>query len=80
MKTQKIPALIIRSFGMEKISALKDLGIDLPAGTGEIDLVMAYVSGDILHIVAFEVKRPDTFPGKAADARPNKQAVNKAEI
>ena len=80
MKAKKIPALIIRSLEMKKISALTDLGIDIPAGGGEIDLVMAYVSGDIIDVVIFEVKRADTFPWKANDTRPNKQAVGKAEI
>jgi len=53
MKAQKIPALIIRSVEMDKISALTDLGIDLdvPTGGGEIDLVMAFVSGDVLNVV-----------------------------
>merc|ERR1719367_1279038 len=64
---------------MNKISALTDLGIEIPAEGGEIDLVMAYVSGDILDVKVFEVKRADTFPWKANDACPNKQAVNKAE-
>jgi len=82
MKARKIPALIIRSLKMDKISALKDLGInlDIPEGGGEIDLVMAYFSGDILDVVIFEVKRADTFPWKANEVPPNKQAVNKAEI
>merc|ERR1719341_2798073 len=75
-----ISALIIRSIDMERNSALTDLGIDIPAGGGEIDLVMAYVSGDLLHVVVFEVKRADTYPWKADEALPNKQAVNKAEI
>merc|ERR1711974_156078 len=53
MKAQKIPALIIRSVEMDKISALTDLGIvlDVPTGGGEIDLVMAFVSGDVLNVV-----------------------------
>merc|ERR1719158_1500781 len=80
MKDKKIPALIIRSLKMDNISAWKALGINIPAGNGEIDLVMAYSSGDILHVDVFEVKRADTFPWKANDACPNKQAVNKAEI
>merc|ERR1719341_3205888 len=75
-----ISALIIRSIDMERNSALTDLGIDIPAGGGEIDLVMAYVAGDVLNVVIFEVKRADTFPWKADEALPNKQAVNKAEI
>merc|ERR1719341_1205833 len=74
-----ISALIIRSIDMERNSALTDLGIDIPAGGGEIDLVMAYVSGDVLDVVDFEVKRADTYPWKADEVLPNNQAVNKAE-
>ena len=72
MKAQKIPALIIRSIDMKKTSALEPLGIhlDIPAGGGEIDLAMAYVSGDILNVVIFEVKRADTYPWKAKDVCP----------
>ena len=62
MKAKKIPALVIRSVDMEKNSALTDLGIDIPAEGGEIDLVMAYASGDVLNVVIFEVKRADTYP------------------
>ena len=47
---------------MNKISALTDLGIEIHAGGGEIDMVMAYVSRDVLDVVVFEVKRADTFP------------------
>merc|ERR1719500_2400738 len=80
MESKKIPALIIRSLDINKISALTDLGIDIPPGGGEIDLVTAFVSGAVLVVDVFEVKRADTFPWRADDARPNKQAVNKAEI
>ena len=59
MRNQKIPALIIRSLSLKAISALKDLGLKL-SGDAEIDLMMAYVSGDFLHVVIFEVKRSDT--------------------
>ena len=34
------------------MSALKDFGLTLP-GDGEIDLLLAYVSGDFLHIVCY---------------------------
>ena len=61
MKNLKIPALIIRSINLKAISALKDLGLKLPADA-EIDLMMAFVSGDFLHVVIFEVKRSDAFP------------------
>ena len=72
MKAKKIPTLIIRSLDMNKISALTHLGIDIPSGGGEIDLVMAYASGDVLNVVVFEVKRADTYPWKANAACPNK--------
>ena len=53
MRNQRILALIIRSLSLKTISALKDLGL---SGDAEVDLVMAYVSGDFLHVVICEVK------------------------
>ena len=75
---QKIPALIIRSINLKALSALKDLGLKL-SGDAEIDLMMAYASGNFLHVVVFEVKRPDTYPWQTKSPTPTKQAVNKAE-
>merc|ERR1719264_976780 len=49
----KIPALLIRSINLNQISALQNLGLKW-AGDGEIDLMLAYVSGDFLHIVVYE--------------------------
>ena len=43
----KIPALLIRSINLKQISSLNDLGLKLP-GDAEIDLMMAYLSGDFL--------------------------------
>ena len=63
---------------MKQISALNDMGLKLPE-EAEIDLIMAYVSGDFLHVVVFEVKRRDTYPWQAQSRPPNKQAINKAE-
>ena len=74
----KIPALLIRSVNLKQISALNDLGLNLP-GDAEIDLMMAYVSGDFLHVNVYEVKRSDTYPWQTQPRPPNKQAVNKAE-
>merc|ERR1712130_299649 len=74
----KIPALLIRSVNLKQISALNDLGLKL-AGDGEIDLMMAYLSGDFLHVNVYEVKRSDTYPWETKSRPPNKQAVNKAE-
>ena len=65
MTDLKIPALIIRSMSLKAISALKDLGLKL-SGDAEIDLMMAYVSGDFLHVVIVEVKRANTYPGRLA--------------
>ena len=75
------PALIIRSVEMKLCNALNDLGLklDMPVGGGEIDLVMAYASGDILNVVIFEVKRMNTYPWTEKDPCPNIQAVRKAE-
>merc|ERR1719341_378747 len=74
----KIPALLIRSLNLRQISALNDLGLKLP-GDAEIDLLMAYLSGDFLHVNVYEVKRSDTYPWETKSRPPNKQAVNKAE-
>ena len=61
MASLKIPALLIRSVNMKQISALNDLGLKL-ARDAEIDLMMAYLSGDFLHVNVYEVKRSDTYP------------------
>ena len=74
----RIPALIIRSISLREISALKDFGLRM-SGNAEIDLMMAFVSGNFLHVVIFEVKRSDTYPWQTKCTPPNKQAVNKAE-
>ena len=74
----RIPALLIRSLNLKQISALNEMGLKVPEDA-EIDLIMAYVSGDILHVVVFEVKRRDTYPWQAQSRPPNKQAINKAE-
>ena len=55
------PALIIRSVDLKAISALNDLGLKLSLDA-ELDLVLAYVSGDFLHVNVCEVKRADTYP------------------
>ena len=73
-----IPAVLIRSINLRKMSALKDLGLRLPDGA-EIDLVMAYNSGDLLYVNVFEVKRRSTYPWDNRSEPPTKQAVNKAE-
>ena len=78
MANLQIPTLILRSLSLKAISALKDLGLRL-SGNAEIDLVLAYVSGNILHIVLCEVKRADTYPWQKECSLPNKQSVNKAE-
>jgi hypothetical protein len=74
----KIPALLIRSVNLKQLSALNDLGLKL-ARDAEIDLMMAYLSGDFLHVNVYEVKRSDTYPWETKSRPPNKQAVNKAE-
>ena len=81
MKARKIPALVIRSIDIKKISALKDMGIDIPDGDGEIDLVLVYATGDLLNVILFEVKRADIYPWNDEDAHPGirKEAVKKAE-
>ena len=78
MKDRNIPALKIRSVSLKAISGLKDLGIELQ-GDAEVDLVLAFVSGDFLHVVVCEVKRADNYPWQKECSLPSKQAVNKAE-
>ena len=78
MEDRGIPSLIIRSINLKALIALKDLGFKFP-GDAEVDLMMAYASGDFLHVVIFEVKRADTYPWQNECKLPNKQAVNKAE-
>ena len=83
MSSLKIPALLIRSIDLKQISALNDLGLSLPPGDAEIDLMMAYLSGDVLHVNLYEVKRRSTYPWLTKPRRPNKKtvkgAVEKAE-
>ena len=79
MRNRNIPALVIRSVNLKAISTLRDLGLRLAPGEAEIDLLMAYASGDFLHIVIFEVKRADTYPWLTRCPLPNKQALSKAE-
>ena len=79
MENLKIPALIIRSVSLKAIFELKNLGLKIPDGDGELDLIMAYASGDFLHVVIFEVKRADTCPWQTRRVPLNKQAVDKAE-
>ena len=78
MTDLQIPALIIRSLSLKANSALRDLGLAL-TGDAEIGLVMAYVSGDFLHVVICEVKRVETFPWQIGSSIPTKQKVNQAE-
>ena len=78
MGDQTSPALIIRAVNFKAMSSLKDLGLDF-SGDTEIDLMVAYASGDFLHIVICEVKRADTYPWQNKMMMPSKQAVNKAE-
>ena len=78
MTKLEIPALIFRSLSLKAISALKDFGLTL-SGDAEIDRVVAYVSGDYLHLVICEVKRADTYPWQKDCSLPNGQAVKKAE-
>ena len=70
----RIPCLIIRSVTLKAINTLRNLGLNIPAGDGEINLIMAYVFGDFLHIVIFE-----TYPWQTECVPLNKQAVDKAE-
>ena len=78
MATLKVPAIIIRSVDLKKMSALNDLGLKLP-GDAEIDIVLAYVSGDVLHVVIFEVKRRQTYPWQTVSRPPTSKAAIKAE-
>ena len=59
MTSRKIPCLIIRSVNLKALSALNDFGLKIPENV-EVDLIMAYASGDFLHVNIFEVKRADS--------------------
>ena len=74
----EMPALILRSLSLKAISALRDLGLNFSTDI-EIDLVLAIVSGDFLHVVACAVKRVDSYPWQKESSLPNRQAVNKAD-
>jgi len=82
-RNNNIPALLIQSIDLKQISALNNLGLNLPPGDGEIDLMMAYLSGDVLHVNLYEVKRRQSYPWLLTPRRPNKKtvkgAVEKAE-
>ena len=78
MTKLEIPALILRSLSLKAISALREFGLNF-SGNAEIDLLVAFVSGDLLHVVVCEVKRADTYPWQTECSTPNKQAVNKGE-
>ena len=78
MTKLEMPALILRSLSLKAISALRDLGLNFSTDI-EIDLVLAIVSGDFLHVVACAVKRVDSYPWQKESSLPNRQAVNKAE-
>ena len=50
MTKNKIPALVIRSVNLKALSSLNDLGLEIP-DAAEVDLLMAYVTGHLLHVV-----------------------------
>ena len=76
---KKIPSLVIRSVSLKGLFALRSLGLDIPCGDAELDLLLAFVIGDILHVTIIEVKRADTYPWLSECMPLNKQAVDKAE-
>ena len=55
MEHNEIPSLIIRSVSKKAILALEKFGLKIPGGEGEIDLIMAYASGDFLNVIICEV-------------------------
>ena len=65
---------MIRSVNLKQISALKDLCLKLSSDV-DIDLVMVYSSGDLLHLNVFEVKK-NMLPWDAKSRPPNKKAEN----
>ena len=70
MRNLKIPVLIFRSSNLKAISALKDLGLKLPVDA-EIDLMMAFVSGDFLPVrEGFKNPRHGNFPWRELDVCP----------
>ena len=79
MEDLKIPALVIRSVSKKAILALNDLGLNMHKGESEIDLIMAYASGDLLHVVICEVKSNHSSPWLIEAIPLSKRAVDKAE-
>ena len=65
---------MIRSVNLKQISALKDLCLKLSSDV-DIDLVMVYSSGDLLHLNVFEVKK-NMLAWDAKSRPPNKKAEN----
>ena len=65
---------MIRSVNLKQISALKDLCLKLSSDV-DIDLVMVYSSGDLLHLNVFEVKK-NMLAWDAKSRPPKKKAEN----
>ena len=65
---------MIRLVNLKQISALKDLCLKLSSDV-DIDLVMVYSSGDLLHLNVFEVKK-NMLAWDAKSRPPKKKAEN----
>ena len=88
-KGAKMHFAIFRSLDKEEIvnerqqprlgnmTALRQLGLDLPNEDTETDILFTYTENEFLHIILIEVKRQDTPPW-SQNGPPSKQNVNKA--
>ena len=90
MNLAKRPYALFRSINKEDIAsekhpprlgnftALKELGLKLPEGESETDLMCATATGDVTGLTLLEVKRQDTPPWKPNGRAPEKSNACKA--
>ena len=76
----KIPSVVVRSvdYKYKEHHYLKELGLTMPDKDLEIDLLIAYVAGNYLHIILCEVKRPETEPWADCEREPTKESIDTA--
>ena len=55
LRAKKIPSLVIRSVSLKGLFALRSLGLDIPCRDAKLDLLLAFVIGDILQVTIIEV-------------------------
>ena len=76
----KIPSLVVRKvdYRANQYHHLKELGLSkMPIKDVEIDLLIAYVADNDLHVVLCEVKRPNNEPWENHQRPPTKEIIDK---